>query len=501
MASRDSDGGSRLVVAVAVVLVVLGGTLPVVAQQTGTETDGTATGGTTPTGSGTATDGSTAGGTATPSGIVVDEGGGGDFTNISAAVAAAAPGDTIRIQSGTYEETVTLSKSVTLVAPEGAVLDGRNLDTPNAGITITGGADPTIRGLTLVGFQVGIDAAGTSGAWTVENVAITDSRRIGIHAAGSTGAWVVRRTTISGTTGIAVGAFRSSGDWRLERVTITDTAGVAVNARHASGAWQVQATRINGTTAGSTLSVPWSGTAVYAGNTDGGWRIQGSSFGDNAAPVIDASGASPAGDATGNYWHGNGTGPADGDCVGGVDCSGPLPVEPGGIGDPTGGGESPGGGGLPLVEIAVGVVVLIVLVGGGFFLVESLDTGQLPAGLDTDALVYRVEVLIAQALAAVGVIDNPKGGRPTDGRGLIKLENVDSETVTCRVVCRTEAGVQFQYDLTLKSGESRQARELPDNGPFEVVVRVGDTTANHQFEGPADASVRVVSDDAEVAPA
>ena len=46
--------------------------------------------------------------------IFVDPGGGGDFTTISAAVAAASPGDTIVVGPGTYVEEVLVDVSVSI---------------------------------------------------------------------------------------------------------------------------------------------------------------------------------------------------------------------------------------------------------------------------------------------------------------------------------------------------------------------------------------------------
>lgn len=55
--------------------------------------------------------------------IVVDDSGGADFTQVSAAVAAAADGDTILVKAGTYDTPYTIqSKSLTIVAELGATV-------------------------------------------------------------------------------------------------------------------------------------------------------------------------------------------------------------------------------------------------------------------------------------------------------------------------------------------------------------------------------------------
>lgn len=483
------DGSSGRVLVVALLLLVAGVAVPALAQEdtpTGTPSgDGTATGAGTATGDGTATGGGTA--TAAESGaagLVVDPDGDDTYGNISAAVAAADAGETITVRPGTYEETVRLRKSVTLVAPEGAVLDGRSRD-GDAGIVIVGDAAPTVRGFTLVGHTVGVAAPRTTGDWTVENVTVADSERVAVHAARSAGNWRLAEATLSGTNGVAVGAFRSRGDWTVSRVSISGTEGVAVNARAATGDWRVADAAINGTAAGGTLTTEWAGTAVYAADATGAWVIEGAAFADNAVPVVDATGAA-GGDATRNFWGGStteeNTAPDDA-CVGAVDCGDALPIRPtGAVGDPSFDQRAPvGGSGLPLVGIAMGVLALIGLVGGGFLAVQYVGA---------ESVVGPLEGVVGGLLGAAG-----SGG----GNRQITLENVGNDTVTCRVECLTDDGVQFQYDLTLKDGERREAQELPATGRFAVKVEVDGASAAEEFPSPTDVIVQVVPGDCEVA--
>ena len=476
MPSGETASGRRLAVVVSLLLLVAGVAVPAFAQEDTTTPTGTPTG--TPNG----TVQGTAGGS-DAAGLVVDADGGGAYTNVTAAVRAAEPGETVRVMPGTYTETVRLEESITLVAPRGAVIDGSGTD-GDAGIVVVGDAAPTVRGFTLVGHTVGVAAADTTGDWTVRNVTVADSERVGVYAARSSGDWTVSEATVSGTGGVAVGAFASRGDWQLERVTITGTAGVAVNARASAGDWTVASTEINGTAAGAGLSTAWAGTAVYAGDARGRWVIDGSAFADNAAPVIDASGAA-GGDATKNYWSSaaaNGTGPPDGACVGAVDCGSALPVRPtGAVGDPAARLRASAGGGLPLVGIAVAVLAVVGLLGGGFLAVQYVGP---------DALLGPLEGVLA------GVI--PAGG---GGARRIAIENVGNEAVTCRVKCLTDDGVEFQYDLTLDGGESRESRELPGSGRFAVKVQMDDADAAAEFGNPTDVIVQVVPGDCEVAAA
>ncbi|MEZ3144897.1 hypothetical protein [Halobaculum sp. MBLA0143] len=472
MPSGETASGRRLVVVAAFLLLVAGVAVPALAQE----------GTTTPTGTPTGTAQGASGGSG-PAGIVVDADGGGEYTNVTAAVRAAGPGDTVRVTPGTYTGPVRIDESITLVAPQGAVLDGRDGE-GNAGVVVVGDAAPTVRGFTLVGYTVGVEAYATTGDWTVRNVTIADSGRVGVYAARSTGDWTVAETTVSGTDGVAVGAFAARGDWQLERVTITGTEGVGINARASAGDWTVASTEINGTTAGSTLSTSWAGTAVYAAGTRGKWVVDGSAFADNAAPVVNGTGAAPSGDATKNYWSSaasNGSGAADGTCVGAVDCGSTLPVRPtGAVGDPSAQLRAgAGGGGLPLVGIAVAVVAVLGVVGGGFLVVQYVGP---------DAVLGPLEGVIG------GVLSNGGGGARQ-----IAIENVGDESVTCRVECLTDDGVEFQYDLTLDSGESREARELPGNSRFAVKVQVDAADAAAEFDSPTDVIVQVVPGDCEVA--
>jgi len=67
------------------------------------------------------------------------------YTTISAAVAAAQPGDTIRVSPGTYDESVTVDKKLTILGSQGDTNDAQkhpNKAIKNATIVeITGGQD------------------------------------------------------------------------------------------------------------------------------------------------------------------------------------------------------------------------------------------------------------------------------------------------------------------------------------------------------------------------
>lgn len=69
------------------------------------------------------------------------------YTSIGAAIAAASPGDTVRIQAGVYREHLLVDRPLTLVGEPGAIIDGGG-----EGDVVTVGADGvTLRGLTIRG--------------------------------------------------------------------------------------------------------------------------------------------------------------------------------------------------------------------------------------------------------------------------------------------------------------------------------------------------------------
>jgi hypothetical protein len=428
--------------------------------------------------------------------IVVDPNGDGDFQTIQAAVDAAAAGDTIEVRPGTYSETVRINRSVELIASRGATLDGTSLGPRARGITILGDSEPTIQGFTITGYQVGIAAADTSGNWVVTGVTIRNTSVVGLRATRATGGWSVLDTTIRNTA-IGVGALRSGGNWTLLGVTIDEATGVGVNARLSTGDWRIQDTVVTNTTAGSVLSAPWAGTGVYAANASGAWTISNSALWNNSRAAVDATGAVPAGKASDNWWGG---GPAGDACRGNVDCADALDQRPSNTGNtgPSSGQLTPsddGGGGLPLVGslplVQIGVVVLLVV--GGFLAVQVLDI---------DDLVAQAKDLADGDLPG-GLLGGSGGGGGGGGggrKGTIGLVNADSRPVTCRVRCRTDDGVAFQYDLQLNAEEQREARELPAAGPFEIAVQVESGAGETQtFEqGGTDVIVRVAANGVEV---
>src|SRR2546423_1578396 len=80
-----------------------------------------------------------------------------DFNNISDAVAAASPGDTIKVSAGTYTEKVTIDKTLTLLGARSGK-DGRNRNGLNVNESVVNGADGSFDvhadGVKIDGFTV-----------------------------------------------------------------------------------------------------------------------------------------------------------------------------------------------------------------------------------------------------------------------------------------------------------------------------------------------------------
>jgi parallel beta-helix repeat protein len=108
---------------------------------------------------------------ATAATLCVNPGGtGGCFASIGAAVAAAAAGDTINVAHGTYNEDVTITKSLSLIgaSKENTIIDGTG---ENNGVAINGTHDVAVSGFT-------VENANTAGIWITNSSYVTISDNI-----------------------------------------------------------------------------------------------------------------------------------------------------------------------------------------------------------------------------------------------------------------------------------------------------------------------------------
>ena len=122
--------------------------------------------------------------------IVVDSGGGGDYTTIQAAITAATAGDTINVNAGVYDELISITKSVHLIGADPATTK----------ITWTGAATGQ---MIMLGTNAGLDI---TGGVTIENFTIQpsiasmtdDKDLIKFRASGVGGQIVIRNNVFDG---------------------------------------------------------------------------------------------------------------------------------------------------------------------------------------------------------------------------------------------------------------------------------------------------------------
>lgn len=138
--------------------------------------------------------GAIAGDTAAQSDVIVvatDESG--DYTSIQQAVDRADSGDKIRVQAGTYNQSVSVYKDVIISAPNGATITNSSQVSAESAFKIY--ADATVSGFTLTDWKWGINGGGSSSDWTVSDFTIRRSYQ-GISGYDSSGDWIVEDTTI-----------------------------------------------------------------------------------------------------------------------------------------------------------------------------------------------------------------------------------------------------------------------------------------------------------------
>ncbi|MFN8624056.1 MAG: right-handed parallel beta-helix repeat-containing protein [Chloroflexota bacterium] len=132
--------------------------------------------------------------TPAPRTIVVSQDGSGDATTIAAGVALAVDGDTVLIQPGTYAEDVTVTSDITIEGngPREAVVwqaitPADLADAPSTrAVAVDGGSTATLRGLTIVGQEMGeAITVGGGAAPTIEDIVVD----MPDHSGGDPIAW------------------------------------------------------------------------------------------------------------------------------------------------------------------------------------------------------------------------------------------------------------------------------------------------------------------------
>jgi hypothetical protein len=216
-----------------------------------------------------------------PKSLVVDKQDPNAYDTIQAAVDAASDGETVEARPGTYPEQVVLNKDITLLAPNGATLDGSSLSGNTTGIQIPtdSSASPTIEEFTITGYTDGIDTSDTSGAWTVRNVTIQGVTGDGVDAFDSTGGWTLRDIRISGTNQTGVEAGFSTGDWTISDSRIQGGNQTGVSASFSEGNWVVRDTVITDNRL----------IGIGGFDSEGDWLVRDSTISNNGLVGVDGS--------------------------------------------------------------------------------------------------------------------------------------------------------------------------------------------------------------------
>ncbi len=186
--------------------------------------------------------------------------------SIQAAVDDASAGERVVLKPGIYEQQVVIRDDVTLVAPNGASLNGSGLSGDDPAVTIEGDASPVIVNISISGYGIGIDAKRASGDWVLRNVTVSDVRR-GIEASGTTGDWAVRNSTITESNNGLMAAV-SEGNWVVSNTTISEYADDAIGAFGSEGTWTIRDSVLRNSPGEGCYS-----NAVGAENTTGKWTI------------------------------------------------------------------------------------------------------------------------------------------------------------------------------------------------------------------------------------
>jgi hypothetical protein len=145
------------------------------------------------------------------------------FVTVSAALAAAAPGEQVVLAAGDYAERLELDAPVRLRGRCAALVSLHGvslLGGPLPALRVRSGASgSTIRGLTFTGNADGLLLDRATGV-VVEEVQTRDTGEFGIYS--STGSvFTVRRSRVSRATGVGIGV--GGGEVRLEQVVVRDT--------------------------------------------------------------------------------------------------------------------------------------------------------------------------------------------------------------------------------------------------------------------------------------
>ncbi|NLE39752.1 MAG: hypothetical protein GX621_17170, partial [Pirellulaceae bacterium] len=215
------------------------------------------------------------------------------FSTIQAAINAAAAGETIYVQEGTYNELVSLNKSVTVAgAGQGlTIIELAELgDTNNrSGVNVTAD-NVTIRDLTVretgtgTTPYYGINVSGTAGV-TIENLTVQEIHRTGVNV---NGAQNITLTDVQSLNNGGAGIF------------FTDVNGATLSGLHTAGnAWSGMTIGTKGQYySQGTSGIVFTGTNVFeeVGIDNGGLQFEGGTYSDGVVTPMPITWSTVLGD-------------------------------------------------------------------------------------------------------------------------------------------------------------------------------------------------------------
>ncbi|MFQ3476896.1 hypothetical protein HKK80_11660 [Halonotius sp. F2-221B] len=134
----------------------------------------------------------------------------GDYSSIQNAIDNASDSDNIKIQSGTYKESLNIDKNIKIFTDNSVNISNKSDITDSTAIRISNDAEPKIVGVHITGWQFGIDNEFSDNDLQISNVTITDVER-GLLNYGSSGDWRVANTTIK-TNDVGIDMYDSAGN-------------------------------------------------------------------------------------------------------------------------------------------------------------------------------------------------------------------------------------------------------------------------------------------------
>ncbi|MDR9412487.1 MAG: hypothetical protein RI531_07710, partial [Haloferacaceae archaeon] len=258
--------------------------------------------------------------------------------SIGAAVANATEGNTIVVEAGTYSESVTLDRNVTIEADGAVTISPPAGEEGGVGIELQSAdgspVEAVVDGITVDGFDTAV-RGDDAGAWTARDVHIANATT-GIDASGSGGDWRVVGLTTDAVAGTTVDASASAGNWSVTDTVVANATGTVVDAAGATGSWSLADTSIPDATAAvaidagtggaaggdwsvENVSVSGAATAVAAqtdtGGTGGNWSVADATLTD-VGTGVDATAADGAWAVSGSTVRNATTGVAAGDSSG-----------------------------------------------------------------------------------------------------------------------------------------------------------------------------------------